>query len=191
MAFSKSGTTITQTGTDTNLDGLIAIAGVNSLVTNGDTTQDKYTIVQLDSTLRLIIDGTLTIEPDVEQLIIEKEATNPGGNAPLRVNGTLNLGVAKTSGSRTIYSQGIGIIFTNKAVNFYNRDVMFVSNGGTLNWNGGMIRSAATVTIGNGGILNVYDGTIFNSSDFSDNYQLRVEPNSAINSNLINIYSLR
>lgn len=191
MAFSKSGTTITQTGTDTNLNGLIAVAGVNSIVTNGDTTQDKYTIIQLDSTLRLIVDGTLTIEPDVEQLIIEKEATNPGFSAPLLVNGTLNLGVAKTSGSRTIYSQGIGLIFTNKAVNFFNRDVMFVSSGGTLNWNGGMIRSAATVTIGNGGILNVYDGTIFNSSDFSDNYQLRVEPNSAINSNLINIYSLR
>lgn len=189
MAFTKSGSIITQTGTDTNLNGLIAISGVNSIVTTSDTTQDAFTIIQLSSSLRLIVDGTLTIEPDAEQLIMEGEATSSGSSAPLRVNGTLNLGVAKSSGGRTIYSQGTGIIFTNKGANFFARDVMYVNNGGTFNWNGGIIRTAATVTIGNGGILNVYDGTIFNSTN--DSMQFRVEPNSIANSNLINIYNLR
>ena len=69
--FTLSGGVITQTGTDNNLSGLGAIAGVTT-TTNG-TGANQYITYNLNN-LRLVIQGTLNHNPEQEQLLFN----NPG-----------------------------------------------------------------------------------------------------------------
>ena len=190
MAFTLSGTTITQTGTDANLSGLSGLAGVTTTTTNPQSSADRYDIYIINSSTRLEVRGTLTIEPDSELVILEGEPSSSGSSAPLRVttSGVLNFGVAKISGNKVIYSQGIGMMLTNEGSDFFSRDAAFVE--GTMNWNGGIIRIAGTFTIGDAAYLTVNYGTIYNSSTAQD-YQLRIEANSLNDSDRININLLR
>ena len=67
--FSLTGSTITQTGTDTNLSNLASISGV-SLMQVGLGTDAEYTIYNIGNR-NLIIDGELTIDASKEMLIVE------------------------------------------------------------------------------------------------------------------------
>ncbi|MGB0427395.1 MAG: hypothetical protein ACPGEC_00530 [Flavobacteriales bacterium] len=61
--FTLSGNTITQSGTDTDLSGLSGISGV--------TTSQQADIIQYNiGNRRLVIQGTLTIDPEKETLFI-------------------------------------------------------------------------------------------------------------------------
>ena len=61
MTFNLSGTTITQTWTDTDLSGLSGIAGIT--YTDTWVLKTYYT-----NTLNLVVNGTLTINPEIEML---------------------------------------------------------------------------------------------------------------------------
>ena len=153
MSFALSGTTITQTGTDTDLSGLAAIAGVTTQVV---TSKTFYFF-----SLKLNIAGTLTFDPDTEALLVDE-------NAPVRPvevldGGILNLGAATTLNGYTRYSQELAIyigVITAASLAFKEDDAggLYIADGGTFNWNGGIVNVAsptgfkdeATVVIRNG-----------------------------------------
>lgn len=149
-------------------------------------------IYTLNQNTRMVIDGTLTIDADLETLVIEGEATNPGTDAPLYVSssGVLNVGIEKTGGGNTVYSSGGAIEFTNDATNFFAYDIAYIL--GTLNWRGGIIRTTGSFTIGDGAYLNVFNGTLLNVSNSHplQTWQLRCEPSNTTNSERINIFDL-
>ena len=130
--FALSGTTeILQTGTDANLSGLSGVTGVTTLTVN------DITVYRLPNR-RLRIQGTLTINPEIEMLVIE--APN---NELMIVEGTghLIIGQAITQNGYTRYSEGTAIYFENTGAGFTNR-VSFTGNS-SLTWNGGFISMQA------------------------------------------------
>lgn len=87
MTWTSSGTTITQTGTDTSLSGLNGLAGITTSTAGG-----YYTRYTLASNYNIIINGTVSFNTSTtfEQLYL-----NPANLATVntvRVNGTLNIG---------------------------------------------------------------------------------------------------
>ena len=63
MSFSQAGSSITQTGTDTDLTGLVGVTGVTTTVVGQVT-------VYIIASNNLVINGTLTMDPQTEQLQI-------------------------------------------------------------------------------------------------------------------------
>jgi len=187
MSFSESAGVITQTGTDTDLSGLSGLTGITTWTSDPDTDTWGQDFYVMDASTRLVIDGTLTIEPDYECLIVEGTATNTS-DAPVRVNGTLNYGVAKSGNGQTIYSQGTGLNFTDKGTNNFGHWGLAVTNGGTMNWNGGIYRTASTVRFYSGCTLNVNKGTFFDASDL--NCQFRLTPSNTGDNATLNINDL-
>ena len=167
MSFAYSAGVITQTGTDTDLTGISGLTGVTTITSDPSALQTGYRIYQVDASTRVDITGTLTIEPDVEQLIIEGAAVSGITANPLLVSsgGTLNLGVAKSGNGNTIYSQGVGLNFTAKGSNNFGVFGTAIVSGGTLNWNGGVIRTGSTFRCNEGATVTVNKGTFFNTSD--------------------------
>ena len=132
MSFSESGGVITQTGTDADLSGLSAIAGV-STNTNRDVT--IYDI----GTLRLDVQGTLSHDPDTEVLI----CTYIGANPSITLSGTYNYGIETTANGNTRRSGGMGLIIqggdtASQAEHQMNNYGGIYVNGGTLNMYGGV-----------------------------------------------------
>ncbi len=121
------GGVIEQTGIDNDLTGLTVVAGVTTLTVN------DIVVYRLPN-LRLRVRGTLTIDPEIEMLLIE--APN---NELLIVdnNGQLTVGRAITQNGYTRYSEGMAIYCENTAAGFTNR-VTFEDNA-TFIWNGGVI----------------------------------------------------
>ena len=119
MGFSYAAGVITQTGTDTDLSGLSGLTGVTTFISDPDVQPWGQKIYEIDAATRLVIDGTLTIEPDSEMLIISG-APLASTEPPLRLNGTLNLGVQKTGNGNTIYSDAVGINLTDKGTNNFS-----------------------------------------------------------------------
>ena len=140
MSFSVSSTTITQTGTDTDLSALNGIAGV-IVVDNG-----SHKTYHLDGK-KLRIDGVLTIDPQVECLLFEQQ--------DLDIYGTLNFGVTSLIGGATRYSRAIGLISHDTG---YAR--FLVQSGGTLNWNGGAMKLNGGCDFKNGSNVSITNGII-------------------------------
>ena len=147
MAFAFAGDLITQSGTDTSLAGIEAIAGVTA-VTYGNTVQYR-----VDDNIRINITGTLTIDPYRETLLMLDNAdSGSGGQATFTISsGTLNLGTVATNG---VFPEGIpAIIFGGTpnpwwsgaaGVGNFTGSTFVLQTGGTLNWNGGAIMGRAT-----------------------------------------------
>ena len=74
MAFSLSGSTITQSGTDTDLSGLASISGVSVQTTSSGV--HSYSVYDLNS-LTLVINGTLTINPEENMLLVSATSGRP------------------------------------------------------------------------------------------------------------------
>jgi hypothetical protein len=72
MSFSYSSGTITQSGTDTNLSGLLGITGASRSSWN---TYDVYVI---DSSTELVITGTLTINPPPREVVRDSNGNIAG-----------------------------------------------------------------------------------------------------------------
>jgi hypothetical protein len=123
----SGGNEILQTGIDNNLDSLVLVPGVTTITVN------DITIYRLPNR-RLRIRGTLTIDPEIEMLIIEAP------NNELLIadnNGHLTIGRAITQNGYTRYSVGTAIYFENTAAGYTNR-VSFTGNS-SLTWNGGTV----------------------------------------------------
>jgi hypothetical protein len=140
MSFSEASGIITQTGTDTNLSGLNGVTGV-TVVDNG-----SHKTYHLDDK-KLRINGTLTIDPQVECLLFERQN--------LDIYGTLNFGVTSSIGGATRYSRSIGLISHDDG---YER--FLVQSGGTLNWNGGAMKLRGGCNFMAGSTVNITNGII-------------------------------
>ena len=107
MTFSLSGTTITQTGTDTDLSGLSGIAGV---VTN---TVGVKTFYFCDH--RIQVDGALSWDNTTNELVFTDTAPRDGAWGTIRVTsgGVLKIGDKKVIGSNSqeITTKGAGLSF--------------------------------------------------------------------------------
>jgi hypothetical protein len=147
MSFAESGGVITQTGTDTDLTGLVGVAGVTNTTSNGKA------IYQI-ANKQLVIDGTLTMDPEIEEMFF----TGYGNVITLEVNnGTFNIGQEINVGAvANRFSGGTAIRFDRASDSTFaeaSSDV-YVDTGGTLNWYGGSIISARQLA--NYGTLNTY-----------------------------------
>jgi len=131
VGFSLSGNTITQTGTDNDLSGLSSISTV---------IEERNHAVYNVGNRQLRIEGTLSIDPETEELIF-------GDGAPhqkvLIVNGgVLNIGEEIDIGAaQNRFSSGTAIRFTDASTDTFreNEADFRVNSGGTFNWFGGAI----------------------------------------------------
>lgn len=126
MAFTLSGSTITQTGTDTDLSGLSSIAGVNILSSMSG--QAVYHI----SAASLVIEGSLSIDPNIEQLIVGESSSTINRDISINPDGILTIGeeINYPNGDKT-YSNGLAIQLTDGQ--------FYINPGAQMNWYGGMI----------------------------------------------------
>jgi hypothetical protein len=187
MSFSEASNKITQTGTDTDLSGLNGVTGVTTTVRGNHTT---YTIA---STHFLEVQGTLSIDPAYETLQLMKQAINAGSGHPLTVTGTLNLGVKTTANGKDKYSVGVGIDLPNENTSgqMYNFFGISFSGSSTFLWNGGIIRTTATLRTANGATVTVNSGIFYNLAKESANTsQFRIESTNSTADSKINIYDL-
>jgi hypothetical protein len=190
MSFSEASNKITQTGTDTDLSGLNGVTGVTTTVRGNHTT---YTIA---STHFLEVQGTLSIDPAYETLQLMKQAINAGSGHPLTVTGTLNLGVKTTANGKDKYSVGVGIDLPNENLTGQMYRFFGISFGGssTFLWNGGIIRTTATLRTANGATVTVNSGIFYNlakqGSSNTNTSQFRIESSNSTSDAKINIYDL-
>ena len=131
MSFSLSGTVITQSGTNTSLAGIEALAGVTRSTDDG-----KSFYVVSDREIR--VTGTLTLDPEVESALF----INENNNITFDVRGTCNFGKEIDVGALVNrFSSGTLLMFSNPNNNSYQEDEsdLYISSGGTLNWYGGTV----------------------------------------------------
>jgi hypothetical protein len=190
MSFSEVSNKITQTGTDTDLSGLNGVTGVTTTIRGNHTT---YTIA---STHFLEVKGTLSIDPAYETLQLMKQAINAGSGHPLTVTGTLNLGVKTTANGKDKYSVGVGIDLPNENLTGQMYRFFGISFGGssTFLWNGGIIRTTATLRTANGATVTVNSGIFYNPAvqglSNTNTSQFRIESSNSTSDAKINIYDL-
>jgi hypothetical protein len=190
MSFSESSNKITQTGTDIDLSELDGVIGVTTTVRGNHTT---YTIA---STHFLEVQGTLSIDPAYETLQVMKQAINAGSGHPLTVTGTLNLGVKTTANGKNKYSVGVGIDLPNENLTgqMYNTFGISFGSNSTFLWNGGIIRTTATLRTANGATVTVNSGIFYNlakqGSSNTNTSQFRIESTNSTSDAKINIYNL-
>jgi hypothetical protein len=190
MSFSEVSNKITQTGTDTDLSGLNGVTGVTTTIRGNHTT---YTIA---STHFLEVKGTLSIDPAYETLQLMKQAINAGSGHPLTVTGTLNLGVKTTANGKDKYSVGVGIDLPNENLTGQMYRFFGISFGGssTFLWNGGIIRTTATLRTANGATVTVNSGIFYNLAvqglSNTNTSQFRIESSNSTSDAKINIYDL-
>ena len=140
MSFALVGDLITQTGTDLNLSGLSAIAGVTTVSSN------NRAIYSLNG-LRLKVDGDLTIDPELEELFFY----NYADNITLHIDsGTLTIGRTLTSvAEKQRHSSGTAIRFAGANTHPFletSADIRIESTG-TVHWFGGTVFSRRVFAI--------------------------------------------
>ena len=145
MAFTLSGTTVTQSGTDANLSGLSGISGV---ATNVRASHTEYVVPY-----RLVITGTMT------QLVNEKltmTRTTGDFEREIHVNGgTWYWGETETINGETRDRETFPLTFSNRPTNFPNsgKSSLHVSNNGLCVLRGVKIVAAAAMFFDAGGHL--------------------------------------
>jgi hypothetical protein len=136
MAFTLSGSVITQSGTDANPEGLQAIAGVTTINKGNATT--KRIVYDL-GTLQLNIAGDLTLDPDVYEII-----GNVANGIQVVTGADYKYGIERIVNGKKTYSKGTGMVSTFQG-NFFNQFGIVLS-GGTMTWNGGVIRTTGAIS---------------------------------------------
>lgn len=182
MAFNLAGTTITQTGTDPDLSGLNGLAGV-AVTTSGHNT--TYTLTNR----RLVIQGTLDLDPDVETLV-----TNFTGDSACLVTGTLNFGKETIVNGNRRLSGGVGMIFTGISTasqRFWralDQGSLLIQNPGTLNALGGvMIASRPFGFYTNGVTVNIDATRFIKAGVGTERREFRFDEDQVINGTVTNM----
>ena len=98
MSYSYSGGVITQTSTETGNDQLAGLSGLTGVTTD---TVGQRTVYSINSSTRIIFNGTCVIDPRYCEL-----ETNRLGGSGIVVNGTLDLGKELTYTYGTQYTSG-------------------------------------------------------------------------------------
>ncbi len=136
--FSQNGSVITQTGTDTNLSGLVGLTGV--------TVDTASSVMQYDiGNNILVINGTLSIATTQKEQLIFRGITSHNEHA-IEVSGTLNIGTQLVDDYFYTFNDGVPAIrydfeFADDQEpwigfgegNTGTRSVFYVDDGGTLN----------------------------------------------------------
>lgn len=172
MSFSYSNGVITQTGTDTDLTGLIGLTGV-TVISHG---QLDYSIYDLGSN-RLDIKGTLTINPEANMFITNANTDlAPNMSINVRSTGTLTCGVKTVVGDAVKYTTGTAFISAERgSVNIDGS--FYVESGGTFNAYGATVKLAGPARFVDGSYINIESLIIVN---FKDNpCQIRIEHDGA------------
>ena len=147
MAFSLSGSVITQSGTDTNLSGMsaLSVSGFTYFESNG-----VLDVIMNQTGAQLVVNGTLTLPMGTGQLTFGvAAAVNPifVGNG-----GTLRLQYAPNG----VQKAGFGIRSSHNNSVFWGNGVVIVGSGGLLDLDGSGIYSV-------GASLNFQGGASFKS----------------------------
>lgn len=179
-AFALSGSTIIQTGIDTDLTGLAGVAGVSTITSgSGD---NVYTVYDVGNR-NLRIDGTLTLNVQSEKIIF-------GVSAPFNsflVNGTFNIEGRIISGGTTRYLNKEFATITRYTADRSNASSagLVVNNGGTLNWYGGGLRTSQS-SFFNAGSTILLDYAEFNiQHSAASDYQVRSSSTDLTINNLV------
>lgn len=149
MAFTLSGNIITQSGTDDNFAGLAAISGVIAVTSNG------FTIYHMGG-LKLNIAGTVTIDPQFEQLLFDTHIC-----ISILNGGRLNLGKLSNLSSTSAHlskTPGTCIISTQDDLAWDAAQFLQVESGGHLEWIGASVRSRCGMRFLPGSTVNITDG---------------------------------
>lgn len=159
MAFSLSSSTITQTGTDSDLSGLAAITGVTYSVINGSGTMPNRKVYDLAS-LRLNIEGTLSHDPSKEVLIF-KGGNNNNERIFIEAGAVYNYGTETTFQGGTHYTTGEGLIirsYYTGSQRQWRPETAGMQIRGDFNWKGGTIVSGRSIIAETTGTITVRDG---------------------------------
>ena len=183
MAFTLSGTLITQTGPDTTLVGntagfLSEVIGVDTVV------YGNRTYVVIPANLTLSITGTLTHDTERECIVFQRLLVSDAQAPTLLIatGATYNFGAPKVAGSTTVFSDSVGWIFsqiagtTGTAVPVGDDPVIWYNGGfaqavvpgpgstslngvhvavqGTLTYNGGRAQGRFNFTFRPGSVVN-------------------------------------
>lgn len=155
MAFSLSGSTITQTGTDTDLSGLSGIAGVTT-ETSGQSASE-YIRYTMQAGYNLVVNGTLTLNALDEQLVML--GLNQSG-AEHVVNGTFTIDGMISRGSDLVPTYAVG--FLNRAVDgdCCGNQFLDIESGGLLHLRGAHIMHEGCLAINSGGTFKTTEGML-------------------------------
>ena len=157
MAFTLSGSIITQTGTDTNLAGLSSVSGVTTRVNAGDP-KIQYII---DTGHQFVNSGTLSWDNRTEELIITSATVANNSGGMMRVNGTVTIGtfavIGNNGNSGFRRAEGLRIAKSTNAGAPYDvlDQSLFVSSTGTFNAYGAglFLGNGVTIEAGANGII--------------------------------------
>lgn len=177
--FTLSGTTIIQTGTDTDLSGLAGITGV-TILQQGLGTNSEYTIYNIGN-LQLEVNGTLSIDASKEMLLV-------GSSAPrsiIAVDGTLNINDFETLNGFTAYKQRTAIRTTYDNNDCCGNFSLEVTDSGTLNMQGGGIESSSSIRFTENSTVNIQDARIELLTNTNPDYQIRQFSNNLTANGLI------
>ena len=154
MSFSLSGSIITQSGTDADLSGLSGISGVTTVAQGA--ASKPYTVYSIGDR-RLTINGTLSHNPAIEQLVI---GDGISGASILVNSGTYNYGITTVFSGFTQRSTELGLVITRISNSNFDQPVFDVNGSGTFNWNGGVINTGGTVYFRSGSAVTINDAVI-------------------------------
>lgn len=182
MSFSLSGSTVTQTGTDTDLSDLSSVAGVTTFVAGNVT---HYTMPH-----KLEVQGSLSIDHNSEMLITSNNNSN---TVDILNNGTLTLGVSEVSSFGTggnVYGIGTSLIIGKNGPGCCNNGPLTVRSGGTLNINNSIINLNGVISWESGCSVNCTNGSIYSHAD-DNNTRIRCLEGTGININGLILYGIQ
>lgn len=159
MAFSLSGTTITQTGTDTSLAGLSGLAGVTTSTFFG-----VVTVYNIGNN-RLVINGTLSFNAELQALQIGTGAAFPN----IEVSGVFNIGTLQSKAYNTTQNpQGGSFTRVQRRPAVMCSRVSpttYLPTEASLQVNSGGVCRMYGTTLLHGGTINCVSGSTFESFD--------------------------
>ena len=155
MAFSLSGSTITQSGTDTNLSGLAGIAGVvTTIFGSGGAIKTVYNVGNLN-----LVYNNLTIDPRIEELRFGSSSPTPN-MYPANSAAVLQVGIIETINGQNYGTSETAISFSRNDGNTSALANSLYLPFGTFSWYAGRIRASQPFGMAtNGGAVGAF-GTI-------------------------------
>ena len=185
MAFSAAtGGQINQTGTDTDLSGLVGLTDVTT------TTVGSVTIYFI-ANRNFRVAGTCTMDPASEMLCIT--STSVSNQIDILNGGTFNVGgennSAFGSGGPT-YGRNTAIICGKDGPGCCSNGSLTVRNGGTLNWYGSTIHINAVVAIEDGATVLARQCALY-SQDEDGNTRVRCNEGSNIDIDDLETYGVQ
>jgi len=180
----EAGTFARSDGDQSDLDGL---TGVTTVTSDPDAGPAQATIYILDSSTRLVVDGHMLQDPEVNRVMSEK-AVDTGTQQGYRVGtGKVYWGYRAYSDGKFHYSSLVNVESTVSSPQQYDRYSLSVASGAFLYVNGGIYRAGSAWRIEHGGDLQWNQGTFY-ASDIMDNGsspQIRVDATDQTNADKV------